>query len=323
MASTTKIMTAVLVLENLSLDQEVTVSEKAAQTPEPKTLLRAGDVATVEQLMYALLIRSSNGAAVALAEACDGSVDAFLERMNSRAEQLGMADTHFMNPNGLDADGHYSTAADMAKVAQYAMKNERFREFVSTPSYNLELPGRTEPILLKNTNKLLGRVDWVTGIKTGLTPRAEQCLVASATRDGVSVISVLLGQPSSDVCWDESQALLDYGLGQFRHVTLMEEGTVVAQSDVPYQADGVIRLVTKDPLETDLYKDDDVTTLVKLERPLALPVEAGEEFGQVLLAIDGETVKTVALVADRSVEEITLGSKIAYLWDRIAGLFGA
>ena len=323
MASTTKIMTAILILENLPLDQEVTVSAKAGQTPEPKALLREGDVVTVEQLMYALLIRSSNGAAVALAEALDGDVETFAERMNARAEQLGMADTHFVNPNGLDADGHYSTAADMAKVAQYAMKNEKFREFVSTPAYSLELPGRSEPVELKNTNKLLGRVDWVTGIKTGLTPRADQCLVASATRDGVSVISVVLGQPSSEVCWDESQTLLDYGLGQFRHVTFMEEGTVVAESQVPYQTEGALHLVTDGTLETDLYKDDEVTTSVKLDRALVLPVEAGEEFGEVVLSVDGETVGTVALVADRSLDKITLGAKVAYFWERVTGWFGA
>ncbi len=321
MASTTKIMTAILVLENLALDQQVTVSAKAAQTPEPKALLREGDVLTVEQLMYALLIRSSNGSAVALAEACDGSVDAFLERMNARAEKLGMADTHFVNPNGLDADGHYSTPADMAKVAQYAMRNEKFREFVSTPSYSLEIPGRSDPILLKNTNKLLGRADWVTGIKTGLTPRAEQCLVSSATRDGVSVIGVVLGQPSSEVCWDESETLLDYGLKQFRHVTLMKEGTVVAESEVPYQTDGAFRLVTEEALETDLYKDDEMTASIRLDRPIVLPVEEGTEFGEVVLTVEGETVGSVAVVADRSFDEITLGSKMAYLWHRFTGWF--
>lgn len=319
MASTTKIMTAILVLENLSLDEEVTVSAKAAQTPEPKALLREGDVVTIETLMYALLIRSSNGAAVALAEACDGSVDAFVVRMNQMADELGMEDTNFMNPNGLDADGHYSTAADMAKVARYAMGNERFREFVNTRTYDLELPGRT--VELENTNKLLERVDWVTGIKTGLTPNAEQCLVAAATRDGVSVISVLLGQPVSEVCWQESETLLDYGLRQFKHVTFLEEGTVVAESEVPYQVDGSVRLITGTSLETDVYKEQEVTAAVRLDRPLTLPVQAGEAYGAVVLSVDGQEVGSAALIADRSFAETTLGSKIAYLWKRFTGWF--
>lgn len=319
MASTTKIMTAILVLENLPLTTTVTVSQKAGQTYEPKALLRPGDELTVEQLMYALLIRCSNGAAVALAEAIDGDVDTFVERMNAKAESLDMADTHFANPNGLDAEGHYSTAADMAKVARYAMRDERFRDFVDTATYSLEIPGRSKPIELENTNKLLAQADWVTGVKTGLTPNAEQCLVASATRDGVSVISVLLGQPSSEVCWSESKALLDYGLRQFRHITFMREGTAVAESQVPYHVDGDLRLVTAANVEMDLYKDDEVTAEVRLDRALTLPVTAGEQFGEVALRVGGETVGTVGLVADSSFDEPTLGSKLVYFWHRITG----
>lgn len=322
MASTTKIMTAILVLENLPLDQVVTVSAKAAGTSEPKPLLRTGDEVTVNELLYALMVRSSNGAAVALAEACDGSVKAFAARMNARAKELGMNDTNFMNPSGLDAEGQYSTAADMAKVTVYAMKNERFREYARTPIYQLQLPGRKEPIELKNTNKLLGRTEWVTGVKTGLTPRAKQCLVASATRDGVSVISVLLGDSTKEVCWDESQSLLAYGLKQYRSVTLLDKGTVVAESRVPYQVDGVVRLVTAEALDMELCQDDEVTTSVRVDRPLVLPVQAGEQFGEVLLTAKGETIKSIPLVADRAFSEITLGGKVAYFWGLLTGWIG-
>lgn len=321
MASTTKIMTAMLVLEALPLDRMITVSEKAGRTYEPKALLRPGDRLTVQQLLYALTVRSSNGAAVALAEAVDGSEEAFVEHMNDRAERMGLADTHFANPHGLDAEGHYSTAADMAALARAAMTDEVFCEFVNTRSYSLALPGRDAEKLV-NTNKLLTWGDWVTGVKTGLTPRAEQCLVASASRDGVSVISVVLGQPSSDICWNESGALLEYGLRQYRHLTLMQEGTAVAQSTVPYHADGTIRLVTTAPVEIELYKDDEVTALVSLDRPLELPVDEGERYGRVLLSVAGETVASVDVVADRSFAEVTLGSKIAYYWDRLTGWLG-
>ncbi len=177
MASTTKIMTGILILENMDLKTPVTVSKIAAQTPEPATWLREGDVLTVEQLLYALLLRSANSAAVALAEACSGSVEAFVAMMNAKAKELGMNDTQFVNPNGLDKTGHYSTAADMARLGQYAMKNEEFRKIVSTLSYTLSLPGRSAPLVFENHNVLLGRLGWVTGIKTGLTPKAEQCLV--------------------------------------------------------------------------------------------------------------------------------------------------
>jgi D-alanyl-D-alanine carboxypeptidase (penicillin-binding protein 5/6) len=322
MASTTKIMTAILILENMQLDTSVTVSAKAAQTIEPKTWLREGDVLTVEQLLYALMLRSANSAAVALAEACSGSVEEFASLMNEKAAELGMKDTKFVNPNGLDATGHYSTAADMAVVGRYAMKNARFRELVSTQTYTVSLPGRSEPTVFKNTNKLLGQVSWVNGIKTGLTPKAEQCLVGSASKDGVSVISVILGQPSSNVCWDESEALLRYGLAQYKHVTLLEKGVAVAETTVPNQLDGSLRLVTDDTLEMDLYKEDEVIASASLDEPVVLPVAAGDAYGRLILTIDGETVQAVDLVADRSVEKTTLGSKLSYYWSRLGRWLG-
>lgn len=322
MASTTKIMTGILVLENMDLDTRVTVSQKAAQTIEPKTWLKEGDVLTVEQLLYALLLRSANSAAVALAEACSGSVEAFVTLMNSKAKELGMTDTKFVNPNGLDKTGHYSTAADMARLGQYAMANQEFRRFVSTKSYTVSLPGRSKPIAFESTNKLLGRLSWVTGIKTGLTPKAEQCFVGSGTKDGVSVIVVVLGQPVPDVCWNESKALMEYGFSQYRHVTLMNEGVAVAETTVPYQLDGRVELLTEGAVEMELFKDDEVITSIALDRPLVLPVTAGESFGRVVLTAGGETVGTVNLVANRSFGATTLGSKLAYYWDRFARWVG-
>jgi D-alanyl-D-alanine carboxypeptidase (penicillin-binding protein 5/6) len=322
MASTTKIMTGILVLENMDLTASITVSQKAAQTIEPKTWLKEGDVLTVEQLLYALLVRSANSAAVALAEGCSGSVEAFVAMMNSKAKELGMTDTHFVNPNGLDATGHYSTAADMAILARYAMANEKFRKFVGTESYSISLSGRSQPTVFTSTNKLLGTLDWITGVKTGLTPKAEQCFVGSGTKDGVSVISVVLGEPVPAVCFSESEALLQYGFSQYRHVTLLDAGAVVAETGVPYHLDRRVGLVTKSTVEMELYKDDEVTTSVALDRPLTLPVTAGERFGRVVLTVGGQTVGTVDLVADKSFGKTTLGSKLAYYWDRFTRWVG-
>jgi D-alanyl-D-alanine carboxypeptidase (penicillin-binding protein 5/6) len=322
MASTTKIMTGILILEKMDLTTPVTVSKKAAQTIEPKTWLKEGDVLTVEQLLYALMLRSANSAAVALAEACSGSVEAFVAEMNKKAAQLEMSDTHFVTPNGLDTTGHYSTAADMARLGQYAMTNEPFRKIVGTKTYTVSLPGRGEPTVFKNTNKLMGQVTWVTGIKSGLTPKAEQCLVGSGTKDGVSMISVVLGQPVPDVCWSESKALMQYGFSQYRHLTLVNEGVVVAEGAVPYQLDGRIQLVTESAVEMELYKSDDVTASVAVDRPLVLPVAAGESFGRVALTVGGQTVGTVDLVVTKSFGKPTLGSKLAYCWDRFARWLG-
>ncbi len=322
MASTTKIMTAILVLENMDLSAKVTVSQIAAATVEPKTWLRTGDVLTVEQMMYALLLRSANSAAVALAEACSGSVRAFVAQMNDKAAELGMHDTHFANPSGLDGEGHYSTAADMAIVARYAMKNETFRRMVSTQSYAVTLAGRSRPLVFENTNKLLARYDWVTGVKTGLTPRAKQCLVCAGTRDGVSIITVLLGQPASEVCWSESAALMQYGFSQYRHLKLFDEGVVVAEAVVPYEFDGKLQLVTESSAEVELYKEDAVNASVLIARDLVLPVSAGEVFGHVRVSVGREVVETVDLVAAQSFDKTTLGGKVAYFFGRLGRWLG-
>ena len=321
MASTTKIMTGLLVLEQMDLGAEVPVSAEAARTSDEHPWLKEGDVLTVEEMLYALMVRSCNPAAVALAEACSGSLEAFVQQMNEKAAELGMDDTHFVHPSGLDRDGHYSTAADMAVLAREAMKDEKFRELVSTKEHTIELPGR-DPVLCETTNKLLTEVEWVTGIKTGLTPKAKQCLVAAGTLDGVNVISVVLGQPSSRVCWEESKALLEYGFSQCRHVDLIEEGATVAWAAVPYQLDGRLELVTASGVGMELYKDEAVTASVVVDKPLTLPVSRGDVFGQIELAVGGQVVGEVDLVAAQSYGETSLGSKVAYFWQRLGRVLG-
>lgn len=321
MASTTKIMTCMLILEQMDLDAKVTVSAEAAGTSETVPWLREGDVLTVDELLHALMVRSSNPASVALAEACSGSLEAFVESMNAKAEELGLSDTHFVHPSGLDRSGHLSTAGDMANLACYAMQNEKFRELVSTQKYTIRLPGR-DPVVCENTNKLLGDVEWVTGVKTGLTPKAEQCLVGSGTKDGVNVVSVILGQPSSKVCWAESKALLEYGFSQYRYVGLLEEGAAVAEALVPYRLDGRLQLVTAGRVGIELRKDESVTTTVEVDRPLTLPVAKGDVFGRVTLTVDDVVVDEVDLLANRSYDEVSLGSKVAYLWQRLGRVLG-
>jgi D-alanyl-D-alanine carboxypeptidase (penicillin-binding protein 5/6) len=202
------------------------------------------------------------------------------------------------------------------------MQNAQFRKIVSTKSYELQIPGRAKTLVFENTNKLLLRTSWVTGVKTGLTPKADQCLVATGVKNGVSVLSVVLGQPSTAVCWDESEALLAYGLRQYKHVTFLTGGTAVAEAEVPYHLDGRLRLVTERPLEMDVYKDDEMTAVVRLTKTLALPVQAGEVFGRVALMSGGVEVGSVDLVADKSFSEVTLGGKITYYWNRFARWLG-
>jgi serine-type D-Ala-D-Ala carboxypeptidase (penicillin-binding protein 5/6) len=323
MASTTKIMTAMIILESgMGMDDKVTVSANAAKTYEPTTWLRTGDVLTVEQLMYALLVHSANSAAVALAEANAGSVGAFADKMNEKAAKLGMKNTHFVTPNGLDASEHHSTATDMALLTRYAMKNATFRRLVSTKSYSLAMDRRAQPLSFSNTNSLLRQYDWVTGVKTGYTDDAGYCLVVTGTKNGRSAVAVVLGETSSDRRFSDGKALLDYGLTHYRSVTLVDKGVALAEASVPYQTEGELQLVTDAALDVDLDSSDIVTTKVSVEKPLQFPVVAGDVYGHVVAAAGGEEIGRVNLVATKSFGAPSLGSKLAYYFHRLGAALG-
>jgi len=194
MASTTKIMTAVLAIDTLPLDRMVTVSPRAAAVGEQSLGLKAGNRLTVEQLLYGALVHSANDAAYALGEACAGTMQAFVSKMNDKAKELGLSNTHYVNPEGLDAAGHFTSACDLAALARVAMRSPEFRKVVGTVDYSLTLPGASAPFTFRNVNKLLGKVDWVTGIKTGSTSGAGFCLVASGSIGGRSLVSVVMGE---------------------------------------------------------------------------------------------------------------------------------
>jgi serine-type D-Ala-D-Ala carboxypeptidase (penicillin-binding protein 5/6) len=317
MASTTKIMTAILVLESgVDLDSTVKISARAAGTWEISRWVSAGDKATVRQLLYALLLRSMNGSAVALAENDAGSVAEFAKKMNAKAKELGMDDTHFVTPNGLDAEGHYSTAADMAILGRYAMKNEQFRKFVKTKQYALDIDGEPS-LLLKNTNTLLSEYSWVNGVKTGSTPNGDYCLVSSGAKEGREVIAVVLGNKDSDARFDDSLKLLQFGLGQYRPVHIIDKGYVLAEATVPYRGGGKVQLVTDGSLETQMAADEVITTQVTVDKTLTLPIKAGDVYGYVVLKAGDKEVGRVNLVATKSFGTVTLGSKLAYYWHRL------
>jgi D-alanyl-D-alanine carboxypeptidase (penicillin-binding protein 5/6) len=317
MASTTKIMTATLILESgEDLDTQVKVSANAAGTWEITKWVRAGDVLTVRQLLYAMLLKSANGAAVALAEHNAGSVSAFAVKMNQKAQGLGMKDSHFVTPNGLDAQGHYSTAADMALLARYAMKNATFRSFVQTKQYTLTIKGHA-PLVIHNTNTLLTEYSWVNGVKTGSTPNGDYCLVSSGVKNGRAVICVVLGSPDSDKRFTDSAALLQFGLNQFRTVELIDKGATCAQATVPYHADGKLELITDGSLSTEISADETITTTVTIDKPLRLPVKAGDIYGYVVAKAGGVEVGRVNLVATKSFSGVTLGTKFAYFWHHL------
>ena len=222
-ASTTKIMTGLLACETLALDAEYAVPAEAVGIEGSSMYLRAGERVTGRELLYGLMLRSGNDAAVALAILCDGSVERFAARMNAQAAKLGMENTHFQNPNGLDEEGHFSTARDLARLARAAMKNPDFREAAGTK--NASFGQRA----LTNHNKLLWSYPGANGVKTGYTRAAGRILVSSAERGGRHLIAVTICDPDD---WNDHIALLDDAFSRYSEVTLHEKGDTLAQTQV-------------------------------------------------------------------------------------------
>lgn len=206
MASTTKIMTAIAVIEALPLDKEIEIPAEAVGTEGTSAYFKEGERLTVRDLLYALMLSSANDAAVTLAIACDGSVSLFAERMNRLARELSLQSTHFENPHGLPADGHYTTAKELALIAAYAMKNPVFAEIVGKKSYTCKTSLCTRTF--QNHNKLLSFSKDAIGVKTGFTKASGRCLVGAAERDGALLISVTLSAPND---WNDHISLFHYG----------------------------------------------------------------------------------------------------------------
>ncbi len=221
MASTTKILTAIVVLENVSdLSAKATISSKSAHTGGSRLGLSTGDIITIHDLLYGLLMVSGNDAAVALAEFTSGSVEDFSKLMNKKASSLGLTSSHFVTPHGLDQDEHYTTAYELAKIADYALCNETFSKIVNTSTYTVLIDGN--PKNLHNTNELLGSLDGVYGIKTGFTNGANRCLVTSCKRGNLDIISVVLGCDTKKDRTLDSIKLINYAFNNFTLVNVDE-----------------------------------------------------------------------------------------------------
>ena len=218
MASTTKIMTAIIVIENSNLYDTVTISEKAAGTGGSKLGMTAGDKITVCDLLYGLLLKSGNDAAVALAEYVGGSVEGFSDLMNKKASELNLYNTHFVTPHGLDNEEHYTTAYELALLTDYALKNETFSNLVATKNYTVTINGN--PKSISNTNELLGNLNGVYGVKTGFTNGANRCLVTACKRDGLDVICVVLGADTKKFRTQDSIKLIEYVFNCYKVIDL-------------------------------------------------------------------------------------------------------
>ena len=314
MASTTKIMTAILLVEAGDLDRRFTVDTYAIMVEGTSMGLREGDIVSRRDLLYGILLPSGNDAANAAAVSVAGSMSAFVKKMNEKAEELGLENTHFANPSGLDADGHYTTALDLANLTAYAMQNEIFREAVSCKSKQLEYGNPPYKRWLYNSNKMLSQYDGAIGVKTGFTDNARRCLVSAAERDGVTLIAVTLSAADD---WNDHRKMLDRGFGQVNAYPL-ETGCSAA---VAVAGTGKKIGVYADSATLALKPDQ----RQKLERRVLLPrivygeVKKGDKLGSLEFFLDGKPVKSVALYAAESVEA---ESGELNFWQKLFGVFG-
>ncbi len=300
MASTTKIMTALVALENGNLSDIVTAGKNAYGVPGTSIYLGLGEQLTLEQMLYGLMLASGNDAAVAIAEYIGGSVEAFCRMMTDRAAEIGCENTVFTTPHGLPADGHHTTAWDLALIAQEAMKNPTFREIVGTQRASLPWADHEYDRVLTNKNKLLSTYAGTLGVKTGYTKAAGRCLVFAAERDGLELIGVVLSCPD---WFDEAAALLDRGFDNWQMVTVLNAGETVREIPVSGGVRAAVRAVARSDVSAPVPDTAWPDLLIDLPESLPAGVEKGQVIGTARLTDQGQTLVTVPLIAAESVPE--------------------
>jgi D-alanyl-D-alanine carboxypeptidase len=294
-ASTTKIMTAVVVLEQCDLTDRVQVQPEAVGIEGSSMYLREGEILSVKELLYGLMLQSGNDAAVALAIYCGGTAEDFVSLMNDKAARLGLTDTHFGNPNGLDAPDNYATALDMARLTAYALQNQDFRTIVAAKTATAG--DRT----LVNHNKLLWRYEGAIGVKTGYTREAGRILVSAAERDGRTLIAVTFNAPSD---WNDHAALLDYGFMAFSVTDVVMAGQALGTAAVVGGTAETVSLVAADPVTAALAAEEQPEVRLFAPRMVYAPVRAGETAGYAEVWLGDRLLGTTALQWAETVESI-------------------
>jgi D-alanyl-D-alanine carboxypeptidase (penicillin-binding protein 5/6) len=293
-ASTTKLMTALLALEQARPSDVFTAPAYNAMPAESRINLREGEQMTVHDLLEALLLESANDAAETLAEGVSGSREAFVEEMNARAADLGLEHTSYANPIGLDEAGNYSSARDLANLARVLLRRPRFARIVDMPEAELESGAR--PRVVENRNDLISAHSWVSGVKTGYTANAGNVLVGSADGPaGARVISVVLGEPTETARNSETLALLRWGLTRFQRVRVLDPRRMVAQADIEYH-DGSARLVPRRGAVLTIRQGQRIRRRANAPDEVKGPLTAGARVGTVTVLLDGRPVRRVPLV---------------------------
>lgn len=312
MASTTKIMTTIVILEKADLNEKVTVSAKAGGTGGSRLGLKRGDKTSVRDLLYGLMLRSGNDAAVALAEHVGGSVKGFVELMNEKAIELGLTNTHFVTPHGLDDANHYTTALELAKLTDYAMDNETFAKIVGTKSTTIYINNQSRQI--NNTNELLGVLNGVVGVKTGFTNNAGRCLVTETKRNNMDIITIVLGADTKKDRTKDSVNLIEYTFSKYKMYNLEEriieefnkwkninEKRILitkGKQNNPKLALGAIEKATIPICDNDKIEYS-INALTEVEAP----VEQWNVMGTLTVKLNGEILENIDIVNVNEVQK--------------------
>jgi serine-type D-Ala-D-Ala carboxypeptidase (penicillin-binding protein 5/6) len=323
MASTTKIMTAVLVLERANLTDVVTVPKSAHAVAQSTVNLTPGESLTVEQLLQIMLVESANDAAYTLAEHVGGSVDGFVRMMNEKAASLGLRNTHYANPHGLDVPGHYSSANDLAALARYAMRKPVFRSTVALRSVMVPGP-HGERRVFPGTDQLLGKYPGMEGIKTGMTNQAGYCLVSAAKRGPVEIYGVILGTKSEQARFDQTRRLLDWAFAHYRLLPVIQPVTRVGTIPVSDWLDKDIVARVADTTSTALFDlAGPVQRRYELRPSVRAPVRAGDVVGVVTAYQGSSVLATLPVVASADMAGPGFWERARIWWVRSwQGMFG-
>ena len=305
-ASTTKIMTALVVCEQANVLDRVRIPKEAVGIEGSSMYLQVGEVLTVQELLYGLMLRSGNDAAVALAIYCGGTVEGFAELMNDKAHRLGLENTHFVNPNGLDSPGHYSTARDLAVLAAYAMENPIFAKTVSTKT--ISFGNRT----LRNHNKLLWLLEGADGVKTGFTKAAGRILVSSCTRQGRRLIAVTINDGND---WHDHQYLMEDGFSNYIYSQIVHAGDVLGTLQVISGEAEAVELLAGEDFFYALTPQEQPKIVIPEPGFLYAPVVQGEVAGYAHICLDGKSVGKVPLILGKTIELID--EEKSSLWDKL------
>lgn len=321
MASTTKIMTAIIALENGNLEDIVSVSKNATKAPEVKMNLQEGEEISLLDLLYALMLQSSNDCAIAIAEHIGGDVANFCNMMTEKAEILGAKDTLFVTPNGLDEGDHHSTAYDMALISRYALQNEKFMEIINTQSVKIKTNKKAYDV--NNKNAFLNLYDGANGMKTGYTNKAGYCFVGSALRGDMNLICVVLasgwGATGKTQKWKDSEALLDYGFDNFEYIEVLGNRVLGEKIQVLKGSESEIGLYYATDLIAPLREDEvsKVNIVVEYLEVVEAPIYKDEIVGNASVYIDNELLGKIDILADTTVLKNTFFSNlgnIVKLW---------